>query len=195
MSPDLPDARVTYDATFLRPSDADALFATLLRDVDWRQDHIQLFGRTHALPRLQQWFADDGLAYTYSRVTLPPAPWPSALDALRTRLQAEVGAPFNSCLASLYRDGQDTNGWHADDEPEFGTDPVIASVSLGAVRTFRMRHETTRQTWSIELGHGSLLVMAGATQRCWKHTVPRRMRCASPRVNLTFRHTLGPSER
>lgn len=174
---------------FLAPEEAASLFDALLAGVRWRQDTITLWGKVHDVPRLQQWFADDGMVYTWSGIRMEPAPWIAPLERLRERLHEALGLRFNTALANLYRDGNDTVGWHADDEPELGEAPVIASVSLGAARDFVLRHRTRPElVQSISLTHGSLLVMEGDTQQHWRHSVPRRKRVQAPRINLTFRH-------
>ncbi len=140
------------------------------------------------MPRLTAWFADAGLAYTYSGLALSPTPLPPSLDQLRARLQAATRLTFNSVLANRYRDGRDKMGWHADDELELGDEIHIASISLGASRTFRLRaKEGGRRGLDIELAHGSLLVMRHPTQRHWEHCLPARAGVRNPRVNLTFR--------
>jgi alkylated DNA repair dioxygenase AlkB len=124
----------------------------------------------------------------YSGLRLEPAPWTPELCDLRHRLEVRLGRPFNSVLANLYRSGADSIGWHADDEPCFGLNPVIASISLGAARRFLLRHRQRGETREWELTPGSLLVMAGTTQRDWKHSVPKTSRPAGERINLTYRH-------
>lgn len=160
-------------------------FALLRQEIDWEQHDITLFGRTVATPRLTCWMGDA--AYRYSGVVNQPKPWPPALAAIRDRLSAEVGVDFNSCLANLYRDGSDSMGYHSDDEPELGDQPTIASLSLGAKRTFTLRHRLTRERWSWPLGEGDLLVMSGESQSDYAHAVPKTARPVGPRMNLTFR--------
>lgn len=185
----LSDARVYLVDPFLAPEEAGSLFDALLTGIRWRQDTIKLWGKVHDVPRLQQWFADEGMVYTWSGIRMEPEPWSAPLERLRERLHEVLGLRFNTALANLYRDGNDTVGWHADDEPELGDAPVIASVSLGATRDFVLRHRSrTELVQSIRLSHGSLLVMEGETQEHWKHCVPRRKRVHAPRINLTFRH-------
>jgi len=186
---DLPDADVALWPRFLTRSEADRGLVELQREILWRQDKIQMWGRTHDVPRLQQWFADDGLCYTWSHIRMEPAPWHRFLLVLRQRLFELLGLDFNTALANLYRDGRDTVGWHADDEPELGEAPIIASLSLGATRDFVLRHRQRRDlpATTIPLEHGSLLLMRGTTQACWEHALPRRLKVAAPRVNLTFR--------
>ena len=192
----LPDACVELRRGFLNSQQADWLFDRLRETVPWRQDKIRMFGKVHDVPRLQQWFSDDGLVYTWSGIRMEPASWLPALKRLRDKLIEETSYQFNTVLANLYRNGQDTVGWHADDEPELGKHPVIASVSLGAERDFQLRHRnrTDIATQTIGLTHGSLLLMSGTTQQCWKHCVPRRKRVEGERVNLTFRYVVpGPA--
>lgn len=161
--------------------------AELSAQVPWEHRSVLVFGRHVLQPRLTAWFGDPGAAYSYSGLSLEPHPWLPALDGLRARCEAIAGVPFNSCLANLYRDGHDYVAWHADDEPELGPDPVIASVSLGAERRFDLRHRTTRETVRVVLGPGSLVVMSSGCQRHWVHQVPMMRRVTEPRINLTFR--------
>ncbi len=183
----LPDAEIRYWPGFLTPEEADALLARLLIDIPWQQDRIRLFGREHLIPRLQAFLSDPGIHYTYSGLKLAGDLWLPALLPLKQRLETLSGQPFNALLLNLYRDGQDCMGWHADNEPELGPNPTIASISLGAPRRFRLRHNASRDTESLTLAHGSLLLMAGPTQHHWQHSLPRTQRCQDPRINLTFR--------
>ena len=187
------DAEVTLHEGFLAPEEADCLMRVLTEEVAWRHDRIFLYGREHPLPRLQQWFADDGLVYTYSGIELVPPPWHPALLKLRAQIRASTQIDYNTVLANLYRDGQDAMGWHADDEPELGGAPLIASVTLGATRDFVLRHKVRRDLpkVTVALPHGSLLLMGGATQTHWEHALPRRKRVTEPRINLTFRKKAG----
>jgi alkylated DNA repair dioxygenase AlkB len=172
----------------LAAAEATQLFATLLPLPGWRQDTIRLYGRAHPLPRLHRWFADAGERYRWSGLVMEPEPFPDVLRPLLRHLQAASGVPFNTALANLYRDGRDSVAWHADDEPELGPDPVIASVSLGATRRFLMRRKADhRQRQTFELRHGSVLWMKGSTQQHWQHCLPSTQRPVGPRINLTFR--------
>ncbi|MCM2355774.1 MAG: alpha-ketoglutarate-dependent dioxygenase AlkB [Arenimonas sp.] len=186
-------ARTLPDGTALIPGwlpagEADGLFAALMAQVAWETHRIRMFGRMVDSPRLSCWIGDPGASYVYSRVRFEPRPWLPVLQGLRERLASELGVPFNSVLANLYRDGRDAMGWHSDDEPELGPAPVIASVSLGGERRFLLKHrrEPARRL-ALPLAHGSLLVMAGQTQRHWRHALPRTARPVTPRINLTFR--------
>ncbi|HYP44128.1 MAG TPA: alpha-ketoglutarate-dependent dioxygenase AlkB [Propionibacteriaceae bacterium] len=165
---------------------AAATFETLQRAIPWEQHEITLFGRTVPTPRLTAWMGDA--PYRYSGVTNQPQPWQEPLVAIRERLSAEIGVPFNSCLANLYRDGSDSMGYHSDDEPELGPEPTIASLSLGAPRAFALRHRGSRERWTWLLGSGDLLVMRAESQRDYAHAVPKTTRPVGARLNLTFRH-------
>jgi len=173
---------------FLTSREADQLFETLLDDIAWQRDTLSLFGRQTPIPRMHQWYADKGVCYSWSGITMQPLAWLSSLQALRARLERETHRSFNSVLANLYRDGNDTMGWHADDEAELGPQPAIASVSLGAARDLRLRRRADhRVSRTLPLEHGSLLLMTGDSQRDWQHSLPRRKRVTAPRINLTFR--------
>ncbi|MCT0212426.1 MULTISPECIES: alpha-ketoglutarate-dependent dioxygenase AlkB [unclassified Synechococcus] len=172
-------------------TDADDLLERLSQEVPWKQDTITLYGRTHSLPRLTCWVGDPGCSYTYSGVRNPIEVWSPLLQHLRERVECAVGWGFNSLLLNRYRDGRDKLDWHADDERELDPEAPIASLSLGAERSFRLRprdpEAITEAPLSVELGHGDLLVMDPPTQRLWLHQVPKRLRVQRERINLTFR--------
>lgn len=168
---------------------ADAMKA-LLDLVPWEQRRVRVYGREVPQPRLVAWFGDPGRSYTYSGLTLDPSPWTSLLVELRSACEAIAGVAFNSGLANLYRDGRDSLSWHADDEPELGPDPVIASLSLGAERRFDFRHRESGETVRTLLPAGSVVVMSSGCQRQWVHQVPKMLRVNDPRINLTFRTIL-----
>lgn len=186
----LPEADVRFDPAWIPAPDAAALFDVVRDAVAWENHPVRLFGREHPAPRLSCWIGDPGARYRYSGVVREPRPWPAALDALRGRLSASIGVPFDSVLANLYRDGRDAMGWHADDEPELGPAPVIASLSLGATRRFVLRHRTGAPRLAVDLPAGSLLVMQGATQANYRHALPRTAKPVGPRINLTFRRVV-----
>lgn len=188
----LADADVRYAPAWLSRGDADELFARLLEDVPWERHRLRLFGREVDAPRLSCWIGDAGAIYMYSRSRFEPRPWTASLRLLRERVEHACQARFNSVLANLYRDGQDSMGWHSDDEPELGVQPLIASVSLGAERRFRFRRRVPRGARAappvgIVLSHGSLLCMAGDTQHHYQHDLPKSAGVSAPRINLTFR--------
>ncbi|MCG6118484.1 MAG: alpha-ketoglutarate-dependent dioxygenase AlkB [Aquimonas sp.] len=190
----LPGAELRIAPQFLGPQAADAALSSLIEEIPWEQHRIRLYGREHASPRLSCWIGDPGASYTYSRTRFEPRPWTPELQGLRQRVEAACGTRFNSVLANLYRDGGDGMGWHADDEPELGLRPMIASLSLGAARGFAFRDRAERrQRLKLELPHGSLLLMAGQTQALYQHALPKSARPLPPRLNLTFRHIAIPS--
>ena len=178
---------VTYERAFLDPTAGQELLADLLGHVRWKQEHLRMYGRNIPFPRLTAWYGDPGAVYTYSGIMNQPVAWTPALSRLRDRLHATLGVRFNSALLNLYRTGSDSLSWHADDEPELGPRPIIASVSLGATRRFELKSLRTSDVRRIDLEHGSLLVMSGETQRAWKHQVPKEGTVRAPRLNLTFR--------
>jgi alkylated DNA repair dioxygenase AlkB len=186
----LPDADLLWSPAFLSREEADAMLAVLDAAIPWQRHHLRIFGRDVPAPRLSAWIGDPGAAYTYSRVRFEPLPWPEPLAALRRRVAEASAAAYNSVLANRYADGTQSMGWHADDEPELGPRPVIASVSLGAARRFALRHRHTRERRDIELTHGSMLLMRGETQAHWQHALPRTTRPLGTRINLTFRNIL-----
>jgi len=167
---------------------ADAVFTALRTKVAWRQDHLKMFGNLIPVPRLEAWVADEGLDYTYSGIHHEPDPWVDELVELRDLSSSHTGTRFNSVLCNLYRDGSDCVDWHADDEPEFGPMPVIASWSLGATRRFDLRRVDDHSVKvELELHHGDLVIMSGTTQTLWRHRVPKTKKPVGERINLTFR--------
>jgi alkylated DNA repair dioxygenase AlkB len=169
---------------------AEQLMRALLGEVPWAAREIEIYGRKVLQPRLVAWVGDENAVYTYSRTRHVPLPWTPHLAQLRCDVQGTVGAAFNSVLCNLYRDGHDSMGMHSDREPELGPNPIVASVSLGAPRRFRLRHRNKASSGNdldLELGQGSLLVMAGTTQHFYRHGVPKQASVTAPRINLTFR--------
>lgn len=162
--------------------DYDALNAA----IDWQQREVTVFGKTHPQPRLTCWYGP--CAYTYSGLTWEARPMPDLIERLRMEcVQRSGGVQFDSVLCNLYRDGSDTVGWHADDEPLFGGDPIVASMSFGATRRFSLKHRETGERRTYALSDGDLLIMGRGVQRDWLHSVPRTKRKIGPRINLTFR--------
>ena len=158
-------------------------------NIRWKQQSLKMFGRQIDLPRLTAWYGDVGASYSYSGIESEPEPWNDALLYLKRKIESCTENSFNSVLLNWYRDGEDHLSWHSDDEPELGKNPVIASASFGAPRDFLLRRINNRkQKLIIPLVHGSLLVMSGALQHHWEHSIPKRKRIDSPRFNLTFRN-------
>ncbi|NMH60379.1 alpha-ketoglutarate-dependent dioxygenase AlkB family protein [Alteromonas ponticola] len=184
----LPDADVTYYANWLSQEMADELMQKLKGGINWQQESITLYGKRHRVPRLQAWHGDSECLYQYSGLTLEPKPWDTPLTFLKNRCESLIGSRFNSVLLNWYRNGQDSMGLHADDEPELGRQPVIASVTLGAERAFIFKHRTLSQRHTITLHHGSLLIMAGSTQQHYLHGINKTVKPVGDRINLTFRY-------
>lgn len=189
-------AELRWFPGYIAAAEADRLFAVLRAEIGWEQHRLRLFGRELPAPRLSCWIGDADAHYRYSGVRFEPRPWTPALAALRDRLNELLGAGFNSVLGNLYRSGADSMGWHADDEPELGPRPLIASLSLGAPRRFLLRSRDRRERAAIWLDHGSLLVMEGRTQQLTQHCLPKTARAVGERINLTFRQIqpAAPSE-
>ena len=187
---DLPDAEIRYFRTFFTPSKADFLLDQLLRTIEWKQNTIKMYGKENPVPRLEAWYGDKGKSYAYSGIKMEPRPWTDDLLFIKKSIEAKAGVIFNSVLINYYRNGQDRVAWHSDDEKELGRNPIIASVSLGAERNFKLRHKhykSNDQKEQIILNHGSFLLMEGTTQHNWMHEIPRTAKPIGPRINLTFR--------
>jgi len=173
---------------FLQPASADLLFNQLLNQLAWSEETINMFGKPLLVPRLVCWYGDSDAIYKYSGALHHPLPWIDPLLNIKTRLESFTHQTFNSVLGNLYRNQQDSMGWHSDNEKELGSEPFIASVSLGETRIFKARHKTTRQQVTLELSHGSLLTMSGNFQQNWQHCIPKCKVSRSPRINLTYRY-------
>jgi len=177
------------------PEAAANLAVNLRKQIEWSQDEIHIAGRLVPIPRMQAWYGDSSAHYSYSGLSMKPLPWTPTLLAIKQTVESLVEASFNSVLLNLYRDGQDRMGWHSDDEPELGTEPIIASLSLGATRDFSLRHKHKDiKKIKLSLPAGSLLLMSGRLQQCWQHQVPKTRLPVGERINLTFRLVVGPAQ-
>ena len=184
----LADAELIYQPDWLDAATADDWLRRLVEETPWQQPEVLLFGRYHPVPRLLAWYGDREASYRYSGMTHQPLPWTPLLSEIRQRLVDSLGQPLNGVLLNYYRDGQDSMGWHSDDERELGAEPLVASLSLGGERRFDLRRKgSTRIEHSLQLAHGSLLVMSGQTQHHWQHQVAKTRKPCAPRLNLTFR--------
>ena len=161
------------------------ILARLLDETPWRADSVVVYGKRYLQPRLTAWYGEA--SYTYSGLTLQPMPLTPLLEQLRAAVEHVTGRRYNSVLLNYYRDGADSMGMHSDDEPELGPQPVIASLSYGATRTFILRHKRSKRTVKLDLTDGSLLLMAGALQANWLHGINKTTKVVGPRLNLTFR--------
>jgi len=177
---------IVIQADFFTAGESARIFEQLKAQIRWRQDVMRFGRREVPQPRLTAWYGDDGKTYVYSGINNHPLPWTALLLALRAKAEHFAESTFNSVLLNYYRDGGDSVGWHADNEPELGERPVIASLSFGATRTFELRRRTTGKVAKLPLTSGSILVMRGTMQHHWVHRVPKEPGSAS-RINLTFR--------
>lgn len=171
-----------FDENFTREA-----FSLLRESVPWEQPEIVMFGKKYPQAGFSTWHTNTGVSYVYSGIERVAHPMTDLLDELRLKCESVVGASFNSVLVNLYRDGNDSVSWHADNEAINGREPTIASVSLGATRRFDLRHRETKQTVKVDLEDGSLLVMSGLSQICWVHQIAKTKTAVGPRINLTFR--------
>jgi alkylated DNA repair dioxygenase AlkB len=185
----MPDANVSYMEHLPLGQPAAQVLQRLIAEIAWRAEEVVMWGRRLPQPRLTAWYGDPGASYAYSGLQLAPLPWTPLLRDIKARIEEAAGSAFNSALLNYYRDHHDSIGFHGDDEPELGERPVIASLSLGEARTFILKHKTSRAVRPVHLrlGSGSLLLMRGDTQHCWRHGVLKESRPCGPRVNLTFR--------
>ncbi len=184
---ELEDTHLLYLPNFLSSAEADDWFAFLMNKVNFQSGVIKLFGKIYAIPRLEAFYAKNELTYSYSGKQMKTETLFTELDELNNRVESISNLGFNAVLINLYRNGMDSNGWHADDEKELGEDPYIASISLGAERIFELKHNQTKKKIKLKLEHGSLLCMMQGSQKYWKHQLPKDKTINEPRINLTFR--------
>lgn len=182
------DAEVRYFPSFFPKNMATQFMEELENEITWQQKKIKIFGKELDQPRLTAFYGDKGLSYTYSNLTWEATEWTQPLLLMKQSIEEESKCSFNCVLLNLYRNGEDSMGWHSDDEPELGENPAIASVSFGASRKFSFRHKKNQaQKFDLQLEQGSLLLMQGATQANWHHQLPKTKKVNQSRVNLTFR--------
>ncbi|MGF6492268.1 alkylated DNA repair dioxygenase AlkB [Luteibacter sp. 621] len=193
----LADADVRLFPDALTTEEADFALRRLLSKTPWAQREVVVWGKKRMQPRQVAWYGDPDASYRYSGASFDPLPWTGLLKRLRTRMENLSGTHFNSVLLNLYRDGNDSMGWHSDDEPELGPAPIIASLTLGASRTFlfRRRNANGESPVKVVLAHGTMLLMGGDTQRNWQHAINKEAGVSGPRINLTFRsvRSRGPA--
>ncbi len=181
--------KIKLSSDFLNSVEAGKIFDQLYFNTHWRQDDIRIFGKWVKQPRKTAIYSDQGISYTYSGLRQETNPWTPLLGNLKNKIEVISGSEFSLVLLNLYRDGNDSMGWHSDDEKELGKNPVIASVSLGAERKLKFRPKKHLQAnpFEILLSHGSLLLMEGETQHHWQHAIAKNKKINEPRINLTFR--------
>lgn len=184
----LPNAELIYIHNFYSTEKANYYFEFLKNNIEWQHDFITIFGKTFKQPRLTALYANNNHSYKYSNITMSPKIFTKELLDIKLDIEQTANHQFTSVLLNLYRDGNDSNGWHADNEKELGKNPVIASLSLGAQRMFHFKHrKLLDQKHKIILEHGSLLLMKGEMQHFWLHQIPKTKKDVGKRINLTFR--------
>lgn len=184
----LPASDICYFPNFMISEKANFYFEIFRQNIPWQQDDIKVFGKTYAQPRLTALFGNNGKPYSYSNITMQPHEFTPELLEIKKQIEAKTNVIFTTCLLNLYRDGNDSNGWHADNEKELGQRPVIGSVTLGQERFFHLKHRTRKELkHKLLLESGSLLLMQGETQHQWLHQIAKTKKPIGERINLTFR--------
>ena len=183
------DGEILFIRNFLSPADAKKYYDAIYKTINWKQEQISFYGKTHPVPRKTAWHGNEGLNYSYSGIKCFPEKWTKELLYIKTEIEKFIPAEdFTSVLLNLYNNGNDKMGWHADDEKELGANPTIASVSLGETRRFDIKHKQNKDLhFKFELTSGSLLIMRGALQHHWLHQIPAQKKVKNTRINLTFR--------
>jgi alkylated DNA repair dioxygenase AlkB len=184
------DGTVNYYGKIMTLTEANRYFGLSLQNILWENDEIVIFGKHIVTKRKVAWYGDSNCLYTYSNTTKQALAWTKELSHLKQIVEELAGTKFNSCLLNLYHNGNEGMGWHSDDEDSLGKNNTIASLSFGAERKFLFKHKQTKQTVSVVLEHGSLLVMKDATQTNWLHSLSKSNNIIRPRINLTFRTIL-----
>jgi len=185
---DIVDADISLFSSLFSPQEADDFFDILKKDIDWKQEQINLYGKVHDIPRLTAWYGEPNKTYVYSGIEVKSVPWTQPLLQIKEKVETVSNIQFNSVLLNFYRSGDDGVSWHSDDEPELGRNPVIGSVSFGEPRPFQLKHKSLDDTkQKIILEHGSYLLMQGETQHHWLHQIPKSKKKMGERINLTFR--------
>jgi alkylated DNA repair dioxygenase AlkB len=185
------DGSVYYFGSLFSVDETDSHFHHLLHSIEWKNDVAILFGKRIETKRKVAWYGEKPYQYSYSNNSKTALPWTNALLELKKRIEKKTGETFNSCLLNLYHTGEEGMAWHSDDEKELKKHGAIASLSFGAERKFAFKHKTTKETVTIILQAGSLLLMKDETQDFWLHRLPPAKKQIGPRINLTFRTMLG----
>lgn len=188
------DGEAYYLSGLIDRTGSDQFLEQLLQEIDWQPDTLIMFGKPVTTKRKTAWYAENNLRYTYSKSTKTGLPFTAGLLQLKNIAEKNCDCSFNSCLLNLYHNGSEGMSWHSDNEPEMLAGHPIASFSFGAERKFSFRHRQTKETLSLLLEHGSLLLMQGATQQNWLHQLPKSARVTAPRINLTFRRIISPAQ-
>ncbi len=181
------DGEYLYIENYFSQAESDMYYSVLLKEIAWKQEEMNMYGKILKFPRLTAWYGDNDKPYSFSGMTLKPNDWTKELKEIKNHIEEKSSAIFNSVLLNLYRDGNDSISWHTDAEKELGINPIIASVNFGETRKFQLRHMETKEKIELKLKHGSLLIMQGAIQHYWQHQVPKTKMNIGKRINLTFR--------
>lgn len=181
------DGVVNYFGAILGSQTSQDYFNYLFNSIVWKNDEVVVYGKHITTKRKIAWYGDANYHYTYSKTTKRALPWTTELLELKDIVEEKAGVQFNSCLLNLYHDGDEGVSWHSDDEYSLDSGASIASLSFGATRKFSFKHKTSKETVSIELEAGGLLIMKGATQTHWLHSLSKTKKVTKPRINLTFR--------
>jgi alkylated DNA repair dioxygenase AlkB len=182
---------VNYFGKVMRYEEANSYFDVLIKTISWKNDEAIILGKHIITKRKVAWYGNENYTYTYSKITKQALPWTKELLELKKIAEEKTGATFNSCLLNLYHNGDEGMAWHSDDEKSLEKNSAIASLSFGAERKFSFRHKQTKETVSLVLENGSLLVMKDATQTNWLHRLPPTKKINKPRINLTFRSIIS----
>lgn len=175
---------------FLETTQTSQIFQQIMDETPWEMPEMVMFGKKYPQAGLSTWFTNTGVNYVYSGITRTPYVMTPLLNDIMNACALRSGAQYNSVLVNLYRDGSDSVSWHSDNEAVNGSEPTIASVSLGATRRFDLRHKESGETVRVDLEDGSLLVMSGLSQHCWVHQIAKTKTKVGPRINLTFRRVV-----
>jgi alkylated DNA repair dioxygenase AlkB len=191
-TPKFPSDLMEYHKAVLDRQKSAGLLQVLIHTIDWERKTIKMYGKEHFMPRLMAWYGESGKTYAFSGTTYVPKPFTAELTEIKQLVETIAGLKFNSVLINYYRDGNDSMGWHADDENELGQNPVIASLSLGQERRFDIRNKKDHKNkFSVLLESGSLLLMKGDMQHHWEHSIAKTKKPMEARLNLTFRQIYG----
>ena len=182
---------IEYVENYFNEDECIYFFKSLKDKIQWNQDYIKMYGKSHPLPRLTAWYGDMNKTYTYSGIPMTPNLWNTELIQIKKKVDQYTKINFNSVLLNYYRSGNDSVSWHSDDEEELGDKPIIGSVSFGGTRKFRLRNKINKKLiHNIDLKNGSLLIMREFTQKYWEHEIPKTKKPVEERINLTFRSIL-----
>lgn len=183
---------IIYYPCIFSQEESDHLLSKLIEQIEWKHEPIMMFGKKIMQPRLTSLYGDPNVSYGYSGIVMNALPWNKILIHIKDKVEELSNHDFTHVLLNYYRNGQDSMGWHRDNEKNLGINPTIASVSFGASRVFQLRNYMSKEDKnSVNLTHGSLLLMRGETQHYWEHQIPKTKKINLPRINLTFRKVIG----